>query len=321
MVAYSFLNNQSSYAAAWREMIIKPDILPQANTVADKIISFKDRYMPLEIATNVPWYFIGLVHMRESNCDFDTHLHNGDPLFERGHFRRTIHEPVKRPIADPQNGVTYTFEESALDALHYEFGTVSEWSIEQIAYFLEKYNGFGYRMRGIASPYLWAGSNQYVKGKFVEDGAAHWRPEVVDKQLGAMVVLKCILDKTQPLPDIASEGIYEVKTKTPISPSADIPKPKSAQLRKVSRKFWLTEWTQSFLTWATGGTVGATVLDIGNIQATRTYVDTVKSFAVSNGVYIVIGALIAAFIVTTFLKRWMKEDVQEGRNIPSGEAQ
>jgi len=47
---------------------------------------------------------------------------------------------------------------------------------------LERYNGIGYAARGLASPYLWSGTDQYIRGKYVADGV--FDPSVVDKQLG-----------------------------------------------------------------------------------------------------------------------------------------
>lgn len=318
-MAYTLSSTKSSYQSAWQNMTIHESILPKAQSVADKIMSLKGRYEPLEAVTGVPWYFIGLLHMRESNFNFNTHLHNGDPLNENGKYKRTVNVPIGHPKAKPQNGVTYTFEESAIDALTKEFGKVRNWSIEQIAFFMEKYNGFGYRSKKIPSPYLWAGSNQYTVGKYVKDHV--FDPTVVDKQLGCMVVLKCILDKTQPVPVIIQESVaVKEEIAAPISPAAEDLAPTSTQLRQKSRKFWLTEWMEQFFAWGAGGTTIATTLDIGNIQATRTYVDTIKSFAVSHGVFILIFALIAGFIVTRMLKSWMKQDVVEGRSVPSGDA-
>ena len=40
----------------------------------------------------------------------------------------------------------------------------------RILYRWEAYNGFGSRRQGINTPYLWAFSNHYTKGKYVADG-------------------------------------------------------------------------------------------------------------------------------------------------------
>lgn len=135
----------------------------------------------------IPWYFVAVIHQLESSGNFNKHLHNGDSL-----KRRTTHEPKYRPIAPPQNGAQYTFRESAIDALTMPgkaFHKEQDWSIERQLYLLERFNGFGYRLyRGIQSPYLWAGSNHYTRGKYVADGK--WDANAVSKQSGAGAVLK-----------------------------------------------------------------------------------------------------------------------------------
>lgn len=297
MAKYTLANTKESYDAAWDNMEIKPEILPKAQSVADKIIGLKDNYLPLEDATGVPWYFIGLLHMRESNFDFETHLHNGDPLNKNGRYKRTTHVPANRPAALPENGKTYTFEESAIDALTYEFGKVDDWSIAQIAYFQEKYNGFGYRVKGKPSPYLWSGSNQYQRGKYIRDGV--YDPTVADSQLGVMVVLKCILDKIELIPVVKNK---EEVQPAPISPSADIERPSSSQMREQSRKFNAMEWMQ----WTIGA--GGPLSIMATVATSTPTIWTVA-------VIILLCAIV--FGLTVWIKKLMKDDVEEGRAIPS----
>lgn len=321
MKNYTLSNTKSSYLAAWNNMEIHPSTLPKAQAVADKIISFRDRYKPLEAATGVPWYFIGLLHMRESNFNFDTHLHNGDPLNVKGMAKRTTHVPANRPIAPPQNGKTYTFEESAVDALTYEFGKVKDWSVEQIAYFQEKYNGFGYRNMGLPSPYLWAGSNQYARGKYIRDGV--FDPTVVDSQLGVMVVLKCILDRPElVVAKVEQETIAAkeeiVSTPPPLSPAADTSRPTNKEMRKVSKKFSVVEWFEKIVQLITGFTIGGTAINAANISATKVFMDTVKSLVTDYGIFVAILGLLAACAVLLWLKERMKTDVEQDRSTPSG---
>ena len=190
MPNYTFTSLKAEYAHMWAHMEINHDRLSAANRQADKIIAGKEKYLRLEGATGVPWYVIGLIHLRESSCDFNTHLHNGDPL-----TARTVHVPKNRPV---KGKAPFDFHESAIDALTMpgkELHKIKDWSIERIAYTFEQFNGFGPRMHGRASGYLWASSNQYTGGKYIFDGPAGWRPNVYDTQLGAMVVLKCVLNK------------------------------------------------------------------------------------------------------------------------------
>jgi lysozyme family protein len=62
--------------------------------------------------TNVPWWWIGLIHMRESSFDFRCHIHNGDPL-----TARTVHVPANRPVTGQP---PFTWQDSAIDALRFE---------------------------------------------------------------------------------------------------------------------------------------------------------------------------------------------------------
>lgn len=333
MAKYTLKSTKASYRAAWDNMIIHPHVLPVAQRKADQIISFKDRYLPLEAITGVPWYFIGLVHMRESNNNFNTHLHNGDPLNVKVNgvltFKRTTHVPYNRPKAPPKNGKTYTFEESAIDALLGEFGTAKiDWSIEQIALLQETFNGFGYRNMGRPSPYLWAGSNQYSRGKYIRDRV--YDPTVVDSQLGVMVVLKCVMDKLQgQVEAVPTAAIQETITPVasdepapqdgPISPAADTKRPTTKELRKVSTKFNLLAWMRNLLGWGAVGTTGAKALDASNIVATKSYIDTLNAFISDYGIFLFIIAIIAAFTITYIVMEKMKGDVEDDRYLPSGE--
>ena len=83
--------------------------------------------------------------------------------------------------------------QSALDALRLKkLDQVTDWSVPHMLFLLEGYNGFGYRRRGVATPYLWSFSNIYQRGKFVLDGK--FDPDAVSRQCGAALMLKAILN-------------------------------------------------------------------------------------------------------------------------------
>lgn len=131
----------------------------------------------------IPWEFIGIIHGMECGFNFAGHLHNGDPL-----TARTVQVPAGRPKSGQP---PFTWRESAADALTMKgFHQVTDWSVPRMLYLLEKYNGFGYRMRAVPTPYLWSFSNLYEKGKFVADGK--YDPDKVSKQCGAAVMLKAV---------------------------------------------------------------------------------------------------------------------------------
>ena len=72
----------------------------------------------------------------------------------------------------------------------------TDWSIGGLLTLLEEYNGLGYAMRGVPSPYIWASTDQYRSGKYIADG--HYDPDAVDHQLGcaALLARMVIADKT-----------------------------------------------------------------------------------------------------------------------------
>lgn len=133
----------------------------------------------------IPWAFVGVIHGMECGFNFSAHLHNGDPL-----TARTTQVPKGRPAAGTP---PFTWRESAVDALRMKkLDHVQDWSAPSMLYLLERYNGLGYRKRGLPSPYLWSFSNHYEKGKFVKDGV--YDPNAVSKQCGAAIMLRAVIE-------------------------------------------------------------------------------------------------------------------------------
>lgn len=170
--------------------------VPQANgpafaKVADRIKANKAVYDRIEAATGVPWWFTGIVHYRESNLNMSRSLAQGDPWNQV-----STHVPKGR-------GPFKSFEEAAIDALTKcapYAAKNKDWSAAGALTMFEKYNGLGYANKGIPSPYVWAGTNQYVSGKYVADGV--FDANTVDKQLGCAGILKFL-------------GIFKVKSNVP----------------------------------------------------------------------------------------------------------
>lgn len=153
----------------------------QINAQAAKIAANRSRYELASKATGVPWDVIGVIHFRESSNDFRGVLHNGQKIIGTG--KKTTLVPKGR-------GPFSTWEEAAIDALtncHPHLARNKDWSIGTTLDKLEAYNGLGYRNKGLPSPYLWAGTDQYTKGKYVADGK--FDPNHVDKQLGVAPIL------------------------------------------------------------------------------------------------------------------------------------
>jgi len=161
----------------------------KADIIADRcnsILAKKYLYKVVSSQTGVPWDCIACVHSLETDLSLERHLHNGDPL-----ERRTVRAPKGRPI----NGYPpFTWVESAIDAIGL-FPNTQEWDVPTKLYFLESYNGMGYRKKKINSPYLWSFTNHYDSGKFVQDG--EFDPKAISKQIGAVAILKALNDLTK----------------------------------------------------------------------------------------------------------------------------
>lgn len=171
------------YDKLWQSMVITK--LPQVKDVVSEILKGIDRYKLVVLNTSVPWYFIGVTHYRESDCDFTTHPHNGDSL-----RHRTVNVPAGRPLGNPP----FTWEDSAKDCYFTlkHLDKVTDWSIPSFLAHLEAFNGLGYLQyhSTVNSPYLWSGTSNYTSGKYASDGK--FDPNLVDKQMGGAPILSLI---------------------------------------------------------------------------------------------------------------------------------
>jgi lysozyme family protein len=168
----------------WDKMSIPAEKGPLFKAVADRLLFNKPRYEAVSKALaskgyTIPWEFIAVTHQRESSGNFNTYLGNGQPLNK------------KTTIVPKGRGPFTSWEEGAIDALVNAppyAAKNTDWTIGGTLAKLEECNGLGYAAKGVPSPYLWAGTNQYVKGKYVRDGV--YNADHVDTQLGCAGLLK-----------------------------------------------------------------------------------------------------------------------------------
>jgi lysozyme family protein len=171
-------------------------------------VANKGRYLAIARSAGMPdiaWVFIAVSHYRESSQDFSTNLAQGDPW-----NRVSVHVPAGR-------GPFKSFEDAAVDALvrcSPYAAKLKDWSIGGMLTNLERFNGLGYAARNKVSAYIWSGTDQYEKGKFIADGV--FDPNKVDAQLG---VAGLILTMMQLDPSIRFDGPAPQVQPRPITPS------------------------------------------------------------------------------------------------------
>jgi lysozyme family protein len=179
---------QKEYEDSWQDCQYDESYVSDIRQAAEQMLLNKSRYQKVSGITGVPWYVIAVIHSMESDCDFKTHLHNGDPL-----SHRTFHEPKGRPT---RGTPPFSWEDSAVDSLEFDRALgIKFWNLETLFWFLEGFNGWGYRegegrntIPPCRSPYIYSGTTYYKSGKYIADG--FFDRNAISKQVGCLALLK-----------------------------------------------------------------------------------------------------------------------------------
>jgi lysozyme family protein len=182
-------------------------IIRNFSAVARALVDAKARYQAVETRTGVPWFVIAVIHERECSQNWKGSLAQGDPW-----DKVSVHVPAGR-------GPFPSWQACAVDALVNcaPFAARNkDWSAGGILTLLESYNGLGYFHKGLPSPYIWSGTDQYKSGKYVRDGV--FDASAIDVQLGCAGLLRAMMALD---PTITFTGLVL----TPISSGDTKPKP------------------------------------------------------------------------------------------------
>src|SRR5215471_78732 len=76
----SFAEYEEGYKHNWANLKIRENRREEARDQANHLLHGKATYQKIETKTEVPWWFVGLCHYRESTFNFDTYLGNGQRL-------------------------------------------------------------------------------------------------------------------------------------------------------------------------------------------------------------------------------------------------
>ncbi len=183
---------KAANANRWNGMQVTANRVLLVNEIADRLLatSAQNQYKAVQAQTTVPWFVIAVIHERESSQSWTASLAQGDPWNQVSvHVPRGI-----GPFDSWQAAAIYTLTNCRPLLAHWD-----DWSIGGMLTALECENGLGYAERGLPSPYVWASTNQYIKGKYVADG--HYDPDAIDTQIGCAALLWSMAEQD---PEIAS---------------------------------------------------------------------------------------------------------------------
>jgi lysozyme family protein len=181
---------------------------------ARRLVAAKDRYLRVAGKTGVPWWVIAVIHQREASQRWDASIAQGDPW---DHV--SSHVPKGR-------GPFASWDEAAFDALMNcapYAARWKDWSAGGAMTLLEQYNGLGYAHMDRPSPYIWAGTDQYARGKYVADGV--FDPSVVDGQLGCAGMLLAMAE----IDASVAQGLGKPLASVPTLPPQPVPQPPRIQ--------------------------------------------------------------------------------------------
>lgn len=108
--------------------------------------------------------------------------------------RRSDVRPRRRAAADGERAVASPAGAAGLvgegrrRCLRDRRALAAAWSPAVVAWVLEKFNGFGYRVcHHVRSPYVWGATSVQQRGKYTAD--RRWDPSLMDPQIAGMALL------------------------------------------------------------------------------------------------------------------------------------
>lgn len=206
---HPFIKLKPEYTALLAAMVVRPEHEKEVDHTATKLLGFKTRYQEVSSVDGVPVLFIAPSFEREASSNFRLNPAQGWPLTSVSHLI-------------PHNGPFRTWYDAAIAAYHIDgldkVGAAN-WTWELICFYGEAFNGFGPRMHGKHTGYLWGGTNIYTGGKFVHDGPTGWDPNYMDTQLGIIPIARRMaqLDPTLALPNAPFEVPPPVQIKVGVA--------------------------------------------------------------------------------------------------------
>jgi lysozyme family protein len=181
---HSFNALAGGYTAALAAMIIDADRMGELQDRARIILdrAAHQDYPAVVAKTGVPALWGMASFERESGSDYSRSPAQGD-RWDR------ISTHVPRGLGPYRSWAEAAIAAYRIDRL--ETVGAGNWTWARACYEGELFNGFGPRSHGRHTGYLWAGTNIYNGGKYVEDGV--WDPRARDRQFGMVPLMAAML--------------------------------------------------------------------------------------------------------------------------------
>ena len=131
---------------------------------------------------------VAAIHWREGTGSFNKSIANGQVLSKPARLDGTMGTGGRTYSA------TSSWEENAVEVMTHKAkekrapNDGQQWNDSTFYTFAERFNGTGYKSKGLASPYVYSGTTTYTGGKYVKDGPNGFDPNVKDKQIGVAVL-------------------------------------------------------------------------------------------------------------------------------------
>jgi lysozyme family protein len=211
MTSHPFAALRGEYERMIARARIRPECQHALTATARRLLANKGVYATLSARTTVPAVVLMALAEREMSGNLHCYLGNGEPLNRVTRLVPKGRGPFLQPFPD-------NFIAGACDALHLDgldqVAAGIGWSMASAAYESEEWNGWGYRSRGIPSPYVFGGTTVQKRGKFVRDGL--YDASVMDPQLGTVAIIETLIALDASL--AFADAIANVDDAPPLAP-------------------------------------------------------------------------------------------------------
>lgn len=172
---------------------LKDSFSYELNYVKDKYKENKNKYEEIsekvsnETGVKIPPELICAIHYRESANNFDCYFQNGDPL-----GAPTVNYPQGLYFDNFVDSATAALIEHCnyfKNSVSPQYNVADDFStMSSCLEFAECYNGYGYRVNGHTSPYVYSGTTKYNGGLYTSDGV--YDETAYDSRPGVAIVMQ-----------------------------------------------------------------------------------------------------------------------------------